>query len=135
MGYDLHISRRACWHDLGDPQITLAEWQDYAGQQADLVPFPVREAGVVVLDVGAPGGFGVKVSSGDWWGLMWYHGEIRTPNPPADLIQRMARIAQDLGARVLGDDDEVYGADGEPLAPARVAPTKNTNWLSRLLRR
>ena len=36
-------------------------------------------------------------------------------NPDQHVLRRMAQIADDLGARLQGDDGEFYGLEGEPL--------------------
>jgi hypothetical protein len=38
-----------------------------------------------------------------------------TGNPDAHTVRRMVKIADDLAARLQGDDGEFYGPDGEPL--------------------
>jgi hypothetical protein len=43
----------------------------------------------------------------------WYlDGAIETKNPDDRTIRKMVELAGRLGARVLGEEDEVYGADG-----------------------
>lgn len=136
MGYDLHISRREYWHDEDGPEISLDEWQAYAAQRADLVPCPVRDAdGTVIADSGARGAFGVQSEPGEWWILDWSRGTVTTSRPPQDIIRIMVAMAQDLNARVLGDDDEDYGPDGEAVEWPHAAPERKRNWLSRLLGR
>jgi hypothetical protein len=52
------------------------------------------------------------------WPLWWSGGEIYTKNPDDVVIAKIVRIAAALGARVLGDNDEIYGTD--PSDPSRV---------------
>lgn len=74
------------------------------------------------------GEFAVLVREADPEDAPWLcfeDGEFNSKNPEPDFIRIMFEIAQRLGngARVVGDDDEVYGADGEPIAGTRGALT------------
>ena len=45
-------------------------------------------------------------------------GGIVAKNPDKEILAKMFEIAQALGARVLGDEGEEYGVDGEMAATA-----------------
>jgi hypothetical protein len=49
----------------------------------------------------------------DPW-LEWFNGNIDTKNPDAALIEKMVQIAKRLGARVQGDEGEIYPGNGQP---------------------
>jgi hypothetical protein len=102
MGYDLHITRKEYWADEDGPQITLDEWQAYVAQDPDIVP-----------DGNNPGPENYVFAAHSERHPLWWHrsGEIYTKNPDDTMIAKLVQIARALHAKVLGDDDEVYGVD------------------------
>lgn len=47
--------------------------------------------------------------------MAWFNfdrGDVVVKNPDAEILAKMWAIAQKLGARVQGDDGELYGANG-----------------------
>ena len=102
MGYDLHITRKEFWSDEDGPEISLEEWQRYVASDPD-----------IQFDPENPGPENYVISThAEQWPLWWYSsGEIFTKNPDDEAIAKMVQIAQALNARVLGDDDEIYGVD------------------------
>lgn len=102
MGYDLHITRKEFWSDEHGPEITLEEWCEYVRRDPDVVPDP---------DNPAPENY-VLASHPEKWPLWWHRaGEITAKNPDDTVIAKLVDIARALNARVLGDDDEIYGVD------------------------
>jgi hypothetical protein len=100
MGYDFHITRKDHWADDEGPSISLDEWTEYARGDTDINPDP---------DNPGPENW-IVTGRGGAWPLWWNDtGEIVTKNPEPPMIEKMITIANALGARVLGDDDEVYG--------------------------
>lgn len=93
------ITRREFWADDSGPAITLDEWLEYASSDAELEPDPQNRA---------PRNWRIA-SHPDRWPLWWRRGEVYTKNPDDAVIAKLVRIARRLGARVVGDDDEVYG--------------------------
>jgi hypothetical protein len=57
-----------------------------------------------------PENFVVSSDSGTW-PLWWAGGELSTKNPDDVAVAKLVQIARALGARVLGDDEEIYGVD------------------------
>lgn len=113
MGYDLHITRKADWSDPDGPTISEAEWRQLIENDPELV-----------LDT--------ETKCGDWQFVSWrddpgwlaFTGrEIRSKYPSDALIAKMVSIADRLGAKVQGDDGEVY-----PEALAERATKKPTWW-------
>ncbi len=98
-GYELHITRKNHWADVGGPRITESEWQSYVQQdtaiQSDALNSP--DAYIVSVD-------GESFS-------IWYNprlGELSTKNPSDAAIEIMKKIAARLKAKVQGDDGESY---------------------------
>jgi len=100
MGYDLHITRKDYWADQKGPSISLDEWTKYARGDSNLS-----------LDPNNPGPENwILAEHGRAWPLWWDEkGHIVAKNPGPPMIEKLVAIANALGARVLGDDDEVYG--------------------------
>jgi len=102
MGYDLHVTRKEFWADPEGPIISLDEWLAYVARDPDLAP-----------DWENPGPENARfVTHPDQWPIWLYKsGEVYTKNPDARVIAKLVQIANALGARVLGDDNEMYGVD------------------------
>jgi hypothetical protein len=79
MGYDLHITRKQDWFDDGEPVITEAEFADLLTRRPNLTEE-----------------------------VCWFNGNIDTTHPNDQLIRELIVVASELGAKVKGDDGEVY---------------------------
>jgi prepilin-type processing-associated H-X9-DG protein len=101
VGYDLYITRKDWCANPEGPVISLEEWVAFAGTSSEVAPGPQNpgERNWVMR--------GHSKRSPLWW----FDGHIRTKNPDGEAIAVMVRIARALDARVLGEDDEVYGTD------------------------
>ncbi|HLP51828.1 MAG TPA: hypothetical protein VK154_13160 [Chitinophagales bacterium] len=103
MGYDLHITRKEKWYDEVSPDdITIQEWVDYVKTDKELE-------------------FAGESKKPEEWLAIWlaeptnkqipfsyYNGCIQTKNPDDATIRKMLNIAQKLGAKVIGDEDEIW---------------------------
>jgi hypothetical protein len=120
MGYDLHITRRRHWPDEGD-DITAQEWLAYVKQDSELRLQPEN----------GPSFAEWRGASGTAW-LDWSDGQIYSKNPEAALIEKLVSIGRQLGAKVQGDDGEVYEGGGRP--PRQPLPSfseRVTGWFAR----
>src|SRR6266403_4944804 len=127
MGYDLHITRKTNWSDDDGPAITEAEWR--AIIEAD----PELSLDTETRCIMADGEYVYAAWNGEPGVLGFYRGEISSKNPEEPLIAKMVRIAQALGAKVQGDDDEIYREDGTWMRPESAAPDSvSPNLLSRI---
>jgi hypothetical protein len=108
MGYDLHITRKEFWSDDEGPKIPLAEWESYVWSDPQIASDPENPGIKNYLFI-----YGEK-SCPLWWSTS---GEVCTKNPEPEVVAKLVQIAVALGARVLGDDDEIYGLD--PLNPLK----------------
>jgi hypothetical protein len=111
MGYDLHITRKGNWFDEDGPLITGAEWRTLIERDPELT-----------LDTSVQ----LKMKDGEYIFAAWngeqgalghYQGEITTKNPDKPLTIKMVNIAAALGAKVQGDDGEIYREDGSSFPP------------------
>ena len=98
MGYDLHITRRKYWFDKG-LDITAEEWARYVESDPELRREP--KYGEYHAQWSGPSKYP------DAW-LDWFQGCVYTKNPDEPLLRKMLQIAAALGARVQGDDGEIY---------------------------
>ena len=104
MGYDLHMSRAIMWIDSAWFPILRAEVLGLIERHDDLA---LPEGYPVDTDTG---GFDFHCLPDDW---LWFTGgQIKTKNPEPHLIRRMAELAVELDAWLIGDDGEVYAWDG-----------------------
>ena len=105
MGYDIHITRaKGFFRDNEQCQITDDEWLSYVKSDSEL-----RLAG----DNGAyfATWSGKSQHSEPWFD--WSRGNIYTKNPDPPIIEKAIYIADKLGAKVQGDDGEVYLPNGK----------------------
>lgn len=125
MGYDVHITRKEEWFSDEGEAIPLEEWQAYVAADPEMRLDGVAEATTpegTVLRVENPGlAVWVAYSGHDDSGNMaWFshHGDkVSVKNPDDEILRKMHAIASALGARVQGDEGELYDADGQPRAP------------------
>lgn len=108
MGYDLHICRSE-----SNP-IALVEWKEYVSGDAEL---KAEE----VFEVQSPKGERISIPGkglARWiahphgqnfacW-FDWRTGKISVRDPDEPTLTKMRAIAQELGARVQGDEGEYY---------------------------
>ncbi|MBB3225550.1 hypothetical protein FHW69_000140 [Luteibacter sp. Sphag1AF] len=117
MGYDVHITRKAEWFDEHGPSISMDEWKAYIASDPDMRLDGFAEAvlsnGSVlrVRDEGLAVWTAYSVTENTAW-IGTGCGEIVVKNPDVEILRKMFDIAQALGARVIGDEGEEYGADG-----------------------
>jgi len=129
MGYDLHITRKDDWCDEGS-DITAEEWLAVVAVDPELLP-----DGALKGDAPGPGGgppaqrpntavFWCKPGDDDSSIYLWLDGgNVTAKNPDLDTVRKMWRIAELLGARLQGDDGEIYGATGEVIAAPAILVT------------
>ncbi len=105
MGYEVHITRADDWISNEDCKIEPSEWLDLVDHDKSL-----RLAGCngpyFVIWNGDP-------NEPEAW-LDLYEGNITTKSPDEPLLEKMLEIANRLGAKVQGDDGEIY--DGTALS-------------------
>ncbi len=120
MANEVHITRKRDWRDPEGPVITLDEWLAYIASDPEM-----RVDGFVQTE--APEGKTIRIQrpglaiwlgySGyrEGKGMIWFthfRDHISVKDADKEVIGKMYRIAQALGARVQGDAGEMYGADG-----------------------
>jgi DNA-directed RNA polymerase len=100
MGYDLHITRAAeDWGSNDGVEISAEDWLRYIRSDPELTlepengPYFVRWLG--------------KSNHPEPW-LNWRRGNLYSTHPDKALLEKMLAIARYFGARVQGDDGEIY---------------------------
>jgi hypothetical protein len=102
MGYELHITRADDWFKNSDNQITADEWLELLGKDPELKQAGIEQYGpyfVVFAHVSDP-------AKSSW--LSWFDGNIESKFPTSRMIKKMISLSKQLGAKVQGDDGEVY---------------------------
>jgi len=115
MGYELHITRRDNWFDTETSDISMEEWLAYVNSDKEL-----ELTNGYDIKVGSETQFQNNPGFCEWnahptekepnarpWFSFW-EDSIDTKNPDAPTIRKMIQIASALGAKVQGDDGELY---------------------------
>ena len=135
MGYDLHITKAQHWTDSEASPISDDEWRVVVAGYSD---FEFTKAAEVV----SPGGTLRYENPGlvVWNGhpnevTVWFdfrHGRVVVKNPDEATIARMIAVAGRLGARVIGDDGEMYESPGVPPTAASLSlSARIASWFAR----
>ncbi|MGI4821567.1 MAG: hypothetical protein ACRYFV_10195 [Janthinobacterium lividum] len=127
MSYDVHITRKAeSWAAEDDQSaISLAEWLEYVAHDPEM-RLDNRSTALVV---GIADTLGVEAAGLSVWlayskngragNYAWFSHEadrVTVKNPDEEILGKMLAVAQALGARVQGDDNEYF--DESPAYPA-----------------
>jgi hypothetical protein len=111
MGYDLHITRADDWVENERQQIEASEWHALIESDPEL-----RLAGGYH---GPHFAFWDGHPEDDEAWLDWHDGNIETKNPDDRLVRKMIEIAGRLGAKVQGDDGELYTEESLDAPPPK----------------
>jgi|SRR6516162_525029 hypothetical protein len=115
MGYDVHITRAEEWSESETQPITFEEWRAYIASDPEMRLDGHAETrtpdGAVIRMEGE--GLAVWVvwpdtSDGNLAWMDHRDGRIVVKNPDAAILAKMCAIAEKLGARVQGDEGELY---------------------------
>ena len=145
MGYEIHITRKTDWFERDGPNISLEDWKSYISSDPDMRLDGYAEATAGNGDVLRVEDEGLAVwtaysDHGVNGNMAWLYlgsGGIIAKNPDEEILKKMFEIAQALDARVVGDEGEEYGKDGEVVAsedelqpdtPPEIKPQKRPWW-------
>lgn len=122
-GYDVHITRRERWTDEKGPAISLLEWKSLVAADCDMrldnfaetetkdgQKLRTESEGLAVWTKYSKHG-----KNGNMAWFYWFRGEVTVKNPDREILVKMAQIAERLGAKVQGDDGEIYDKKGDAL--------------------
>lgn len=120
MGYDIHITRAESWSDVEKARtITAEEWLEYVKTDPEL-----KLAGYNGPCFALWSG---KSRYSDPW-FDWSAGDLHTKNPDPPVIAKAIEIAHALGARVQGDDGEIYLPGGQIEQDGVIQSGPKTDW-------
>jgi hypothetical protein len=123
MGYQVHITRAKHWAENEGLEIPASEWHDLVKCDPELRLAAANGPHFAIWNASAGQIIG--------W-LDWNNGNITTKSPDEQLLAKMIEIAERLGARVQGDDGEMYGVT-PTTATWRASLLGNTPLLSLIL--
>jgi hypothetical protein len=106
MGYDLHITRAELWADNEQAPITADEWLAVVEEDPELVIDPRGNGPYFALWL-------AHWVHGDHPWFDWFKGDVYTKYPDRKTVGKMLEIAKRLGAKVQGDEGEVYSRPEE----------------------
>jgi hypothetical protein len=108
MGYEVHITRARHWTESESVPITLEEWKEYVATDREMRMDNFAEATTSGGDTirYENEGLAVWIPSGCW--LDFRRGRIVAKNPDEETLAKMKSIAEQFGARVFGDEGELY---------------------------
>jgi len=115
MGYDLYITRATSWLDAEGAPIATAEWGEVVAADPELristqYHYERRHNGIIERYHPA-----IWIKHPDEVPFWHMDGAIHVKNPDKQTTQKMVQLAIKLSARVLGESDEEYGLNGEPI--------------------
>jgi prepilin-type processing-associated H-X9-DG protein len=115
MGYDVHITRAEHWTESESAPITLDEWLDYVAGDREMRMDNFAEAevegGILRYENEGLAVWTAYTGHGSKGNVAWfdYHkGRVVVKNPDNEILGKMRRIASTLGAKVMGDEGELY---------------------------
>ncbi len=121
MGYEVHITRKNNWFDDNGPEITIEEWNDYVASDPEMRLDKFAETTLPNEDVLRTEDPGIAVwtaysGNKEKVNMAWFchfKNYISVKNPDEEILIKMHAIASALGAKVQGDDGEVYDSVGQ----------------------
>jgi hypothetical protein len=132
MGYDVHITRRHNWFDPKGPEISPAEWLDFVAADPEMRLDGYAETRMQDGSVFRTEREGLSVwtaysghdESGNKAWFLYQNGYVTVKNPDDEILRKMWSIAQDLSAKVQGDEGEVYDSSATPTRPEERLPER-----------
>lgn len=120
MGYDVHITRKDNWFDEQGDALSLAEWLAYIEGDPEMrldgyAEAKLKDGSVLRSNNPSMAVWVEHPQHGTRDGMAWMwlsSGNVQAKNPDEDTLRKMWRIAQSLGARVQGDEGELYESSG-----------------------
>jgi hypothetical protein len=115
MGYNLYITKADSWLDTEESPIPKDLWDSLVASDSELelstedyyerqVKGKIERFHPVIW-----------VKHPDRPPFWFIDGAIDAKNPDKATIKKMGALARELSAKVLGEEGEEYGSDGEPL--------------------
>jgi len=121
MGYELHITRSNDWVDSERNPISLKEWLAFVESNGEFRHDGYAEATTPDGEIIRVENEGLSVwtkysKHGEEGGMAWFdyrEGRIVVKSPDEEIIRKMCDVAKSFGAKVQGDEGEVYNEHGQ----------------------
>jgi hypothetical protein len=135
VGYDVHITRKQSWSDLGGPEISLAEWIAVVESDPEMrldgyaetkVPNGVQRLERDGLAVWIAYSGHEKAGNIGWFD--YREGNVAVKNPDSEILTKMSSLAERLVATVQGDEGELYDASGNIIQSTNASPPTRRPW-------
>jgi hypothetical protein len=101
MGWEIHITRAEHWADSAQHPISAGEWLEFVEADPELAIDPRDNGPYFALWL-------PHWVDGDHPWFDWFKGAINTKHPDRKTLAKALQIAGRFGAKVQGDDGEVY---------------------------
>ena len=115
MGYNLYITRAGSWLDRTETPIGEAEWSAVVDAdptlELSMTDYYERKVNSRIERIRAV----IWMTHPQLVAFWFYDGAVTLKNPDNATIRKMVELAHKLNARVLGEENEEYGPDGEPV--------------------
>jgi len=116
MGYDVHVTRAEHWSESDATPIAREEWLAVVASDPELrlddaAEAPLGDGSVLRHEAAGLAVWTAYSGHGRGGNMAWLDyrdGEIVAKNPDAEILGKLSEIAARLGARVQGDDGELY---------------------------
>ena len=102
MGWEIHITRAEHWSSSSQQPITADEWLSLVESAPELIIDRRDNGPHFALWLSH------RVSDDHPW-FDWSDGAVHTKHPDQRTLAKALQIARHFGARVQGDDGELYG--------------------------
>jgi hypothetical protein len=147
MGYEVHITRAEEWSESEANPITFEEWRAYIKSDPEMrldgfAEARTQDGGVIRIESEGLSVWTAWPGDQSEGNLAWMdhrNGRIAVKSPDAAILKKMCSIAEKLGARVQGDEGEIYpDSEADSLREDSIEespPPSKVPWWKRLLGR
>jgi hypothetical protein len=111
MGYDVNITRAHHWAENAGHEIRPEEWRAIVAADPELEMRGVAEAGGLRYENPLLAIWTAHPDHEEVW-ADYSSGNLAVKNPDLHVLRKLCALAAQLGARVQGDEGEIYEADG-----------------------
>ena len=111
MGYDVNITRARHWAENVGHEIQPEEWHAIVAADPEFEMRRVAQAGDLRYENPLLARWTAHPDHEEVW-VDYSSGNLVVKNPDMHILRKLCALAVQLGARVQGDEGEIYEADG-----------------------
>ena len=111
MGYDVNLTRAHHWADNTGHEIRPDEWRSVVDADPELEMRGVAENAGLKYENPLLAVWTGHPDHDDVW-VDYSNGNLVVKNPDLHVLRKLCALAAELGARLQGDEGEIYEADG-----------------------